>query len=170
MAGSELASSKTSPYPHIPESGQFSDHSSHSVVNKQAWDVLNEHVSGSKLPNETGVFKPKTAASRLNASLFSCVAEVLTGKAAADEIDGFEVCASDGADFVIVLYVRPVFAEDLPAERIDLDVPPAFVSGPRQTQIDSADAGKQASKCHKALWHSHRHPMPQYLHTILHWR
>jgi hypothetical protein len=78
-------------------------------VNKEAWDVFNEHPSRSQFPHQTGELKPKTAASPFNACALSSLAEVLAGESSADEIDGFEFGTGEFSDVAIALYLWPVF-------------------------------------------------------------
>jgi hypothetical protein len=117
-------------------------------VNKEAWDVFNEHPSRSQFPHQAGELKPKAAARALDTGAFSGLAEVLAWESSADEIDGFEFRAAKFADIAIALYLWPVLGQYLQAVRIVFDLPAALHAGALQAQIDSADSREQGSESH----------------------
>jgi hypothetical protein len=82
------------------------------------------------LPNKTGIFKPKAAASSLNPNLLSGNGEVLAGKSSTYDIDWFEFFSGELLDVAIAFHVRPMLRQNPLAERIDLNLPAALHPGP----------------------------------------
>jgi hypothetical protein len=109
------------------------------VGSQQAWDVLNEYPSGSKLPNKAGEIKPKARARSLNPGSFSGLAEILAGEPSADEVHWFEFGSGEFGDVFILGHLRPMLLQHLSAERVNLDHPSALESGPVKAEVDSAD-------------------------------
>lgn len=91
---------------------------------KQRCDVLHDRVAGSKFANETGVLRPKSGASAVDASALPCKANVLAREAAADDVDansiGSKSSCREGSDVVIDGHLGPVLVEDTARERFDL--------------------------------------------------
>ena len=86
MRGTEGDSRYAIPLRVIPARGQVSKHSSESSMS-ESWNVLHEHVSGSKLTNDPSELGPKTRAGSGDPGTLAGETEVLAGKAAADDID-----------------------------------------------------------------------------------
>src|SRR5688572_20428858 len=71
----------------VPAIGQVSENSSKSPV-KQSWNVFHEHVSGSKVANDSSELRPQAAPLAIEAGVVGIGgADVLTGEPAGDEID-----------------------------------------------------------------------------------
>jgi hypothetical protein len=62
--------------------------------------------------------------------LLSGDTEVLAGKSATDDIDGFEFFSGELFDVSIAFHVRPVLLQNLLAEGINLNLPLALHPGP----------------------------------------
>src|SRR4029434_3994329 len=116
------------------------------MVNKQTWDVFNEHPSGSSVPKNTGVLKPKARAIALDTGTLAGEGEVLTGEPSADEIDARNV--TKGSNVAITRYIRPSFMKHTARVRLNLASPPPHKPAPRHPQIEPADPGEQRPECH----------------------
>jgi len=118
------------PFSIVPALGKVSEHSSHVSVSKETWDVLHEHVAGSKVANGSDVFRPEPGSCSINACAFPGEAEVLTGEAPAQKIDSLNGRPVHGGDVSISLDSRPMLSEDAPAIGIDFNLPLDFTSCP----------------------------------------
>jgi hypothetical protein len=111
VRGTKRGRWKTLPFRIEPEGGQIPENVAHSS-SKEPWDVLHEDVSGSKYANDAGELGPEPAFVGLG-KLLPGLADGLTGEAAADEIDGFDI-SEDVADVADAVDVGPVLTEDRP--------------------------------------------------------
>jgi hypothetical protein len=120
-------------------------------VNKETWDVFNEHVSGSKDPNETGEFKPKAATSAFNPGALSCLAEILTREPAGDEVNGFKLWSGDVSDVSMFRHLGPMLRQNFAAERIYFHLPFTRHPGTLKAKIHSADPAEETTEGHLIL-------------------
>jgi hypothetical protein len=79
------------------------------------------------------------------------VAEVLTGEAAADEIDRFEVVRADLSDVLESRGVREVAREDRLTVGVLLDLPGDPHPGPLEAEVEAADSREEAADIHSPL-------------------
>lgn len=122
---SGIGSAQTAPRDSKPQRGQVTDDAAEDTPasgSKQAWDVLNENVSGSKFPHDSKHLRPQIAFVRSSTALASH-AERLAGRPTADDINGLEVVGADGSHVVIPGSVGPVLFKDFATERILLYLP-----------------------------------------------
>src|SRR6185312_4091420 len=141
-----------------PERGQVSENSV-KPPSKEHRDVLHDDVEGSKLANKTGVLLPEARLRALNSRAHSCAANVLAGEASTEDIGNNSVIAqSRGGEFSDVIvdrYLRPMFSEHAPTERIDLAERDGLKSArPLQTQTKTAYTGEKVEHlqpCHSVL-------------------
>jgi len=107
-----------------PERGQVTEHFTESppvVSGKEPRDVLHEHEARSNVSNDPVILAPEARPLAAESSALSGDADVLTGEAAAEDVDGGE--SVDGADVVISNSVRPVLCENVTTPRIPLHLP-----------------------------------------------
>lgn len=94
MRSAEGRSGKTVPDTIVPERGQVPENLAEelsSVQSKEPCDILNEHVSGSKLANDAPHLSPQNGFGVSEALFLACAADSLAGEAAGDDIDGSSV-------------------------------------------------------------------------------
>jgi hypothetical protein len=123
MSGADGRSWYTVPDRIEPERGKVSENGSHPET-KQAWNVLHDDEAGSNLANEAPVFAPETRSRTFEASSFASKGNVLAREPAADDINGNSIgsksCCGKISDIFVAGDIRPMFRQDLAAERIDL--------------------------------------------------
>jgi hypothetical protein len=111
------------PFSTIPERGQVSENSAHSV-SKQRCDVFHDDEGGSYFANESRIFCPEAAPRPFNSSATTSDADVLTGETATDNVNGNSVCSEslggEFPDIFIARHLGPVFRQHPPAEWVDL--------------------------------------------------
>jgi hypothetical protein len=73
----------------------------------------------------------------------SRVTEGLARIAAADDVDGLDVGPVDFSDVAIARHLWPVFLEDRPGIRVDLDLPRDRHASALKAKVKPADACKQ---------------------------
>ncbi len=127
----------------VPDRGQVSENSC-KPPSKQSCDVLHDDVERSKLVNKTGIFRPKAASLSREPCPLSCEADILTGEAATDDIDGADLFAREGSHVMVAGNLRPMFRQHAPAEWIDLAKGDGLESARSlKPKVEPADAGEQ---------------------------
>jgi hypothetical protein len=106
----------------IPAFGKPSEYDVESP-NKESCDVFDNHVTGSKLANESQVLKPETAASTFEASAFSSEGEVLAWAATADDVNRFRVSMVHLPNIRVLPHARPVPREVRSSGVVNLTLP-----------------------------------------------
>jgi hypothetical protein len=106
--GAELRKWKHSPLRIKPERGKVSKYSTHWFVSKETWNVLNEYVSGSNLPNDTSVVRPQPASFAVDSCLLSSTAKILAREAACDEVDPLQSISADCGNVSVSRNIRPM--------------------------------------------------------------
>lgn len=151
----ELSSGQARPLRVIPCFGQVSENSSdrRSVPSlpfpgEERGYVLHDDVAGSKLANDPGELGPKTRAGSVDSGAVAGGAEVLTGEAAADEVDRREVLRADLADVFEALRLGEVAREDGPAVGVLLDLPERRHSAAVEAELEAADPREEAADIH----------------------
>jgi hypothetical protein len=86
VRSSNVGSSQHCPAAVIPARGQVTEHSSESP-SKERWAVFHEDVSGSNLANDPRHMSPHSAAASVDACPSACNADVLTWKAARNDVN-----------------------------------------------------------------------------------
>jgi hypothetical protein len=87
VSGAKGGSWYAMPLRIIPERGQVSENAVQPST-KESCDVFHDDISGLKLANKTGKFRPQAASLPFDASTSSGERYVLTGEAADDAISG----------------------------------------------------------------------------------
>ena len=136
---------KHRPFRIVPERGQVAEYIAHPPV-KESCNVLHEHVAGSKLANDSSELAPESGSWVVKPALSSGVADALTGKTASGDVDGGEVVGAAVADIAVSGDGGPMSFQNSCCIVVDLDLPAAAQPGPFQAEVDTADAGKEASK------------------------
>jgi hypothetical protein len=111
-------------------------------------DVLHDDVAGSKLANDPGELGPKTRAGAVDARSSAGAAEVLTGEAAAEEVDRVELAGSDLSHVLESDGVGEAPGEDGPAEGVELDLPGDAHPGALEAEVETADSGEERPDIH----------------------
>jgi hypothetical protein len=145
MGCANIPGSEHCPFRIEPERGKVSEDKVESS-SKEPWDVLSDDVAGSKYANESGELGPEPAFVGLRESLAG-EADGLAGEPAGEDVDSGGV-GSDRAHVVVAGDVGPVAGEDAAAPRVELALPGDAHAGAFEAQIDSADAGEEASDIH----------------------
>jgi hypothetical protein len=151
----ELSSRQARPLRVIPCFGQVSENSSDRasvpalpLPGEEGGHVLHDDVAGSKLANDPGELGPKTRAGAVDPGSSAGAAEVLTGEAAADEVDRVEVVDPDLSHVLVSGGAGEVTGEDGSAVGVELDLPVDPHPGPLEAEVESADPGKEAADIH----------------------
>lgn len=105
---------------------------------KESWDVLSKHPSGSKVANGASELGPQPAIIALSASKPG-VRDGLAGEATAEEIDRLNGRPVDVSNVAVPNSVGPAVLEDVPGERLDLDLPRDPEPGPLEAEPDPSD-------------------------------
>jgi hypothetical protein len=87
MRGADVGSSNAAPLCIIPDVGQVPKNDVKPPSNER-WDVFHDDEAGSKLANDASILTPQPGSFAVKPSAFAGVTEILTGEAAADEVDG----------------------------------------------------------------------------------
>jgi hypothetical protein len=117
-----------------PARGKVSENPAH-PPNKESCDVFHEDVAGSNLANEPKVLAPESGTLSIDASAFPGKTDVLTGEAAAQDVNGGGIASSQGRDVVEEEGFRPVLPEDFLRIRVALHLPEDLHPGPLQAQV-----------------------------------
>ena len=143
------------PFRIIPEGGKASENVAHSSI-KQRCDVLHENVLWSNLANEAGVLEPKAGTLTVQTCTASCVAEILTGEPATDEVCGDPFVGKAGSGkashIMVARNLRPMPRQHLAAERVRLAKRHrAKAARALQAEAEAADAGEQVEHPHASI-------------------
>jgi hypothetical protein len=106
----------------------------------ESWDVLNEDVAGSKLPNDPSELPPKTRALAGQSGPAAGEADVLAREPAAEDIDPLDGSCPDVPDVRHAKHVRPVLRKNSLAEPVDLALPQNSHTGSLKAEIETPDA------------------------------
>jgi hypothetical protein len=126
----------------IPERGQVPENSA-KPPSKEICDVLHEDVAGSKLANQAGVLAPKTRPLAFDPRSSAGDAEVLAGEAAAEHIDGFDICASELSHVGVARHAGPMPLKDAAGVGVGFAVPRDSHACPFEAELPSADAAEK---------------------------
>jgi hypothetical protein len=160
---------ETLPLCIVPERGQVPENSVEPSAS-ECGNVLHEHVTGSKLANNSGVFNPETRARAfLDAGALAGDADVLARKAATDEINGFEKPPPNGSDIVESLNARPTRSQNPSRIFVPFHLPKGFHPGALKPELKPTDSAEQTSD---GQAHSFTRSIPSALEsgTVLMWR
>jgi hypothetical protein len=141
MRRTNVGSSNALPLRVIPDLGQVSENSLHSP-SKQSCDVLHDDVAGSKLANDSRIFRPQSAAFAVDSRPLASVRNILAGESSADDVNGSEVIDSAFSDIAEPLGVREMAFEHSPAVIVDFDLPDGFDSRALEAKIKSSDSAE----------------------------
>lgn len=123
MRGADAVCWNTVPLRIIPARGQVSENFSHPET-KQPWRVLHDDELGSKLANESVVFRPKATSGGFQPPSFAGEADILAWEAATDAINGnsvsFKNVCCEGSNVMIAGHLRPMFRQDAAGKFLDL--------------------------------------------------
>jgi hypothetical protein len=126
----------------VPEAGQVSEYVSHSP-SKETWDVLHEHVPGSKVANDARECWPEPPAIRLREPPPGG-ADRLARESAANKVRGSAVSPPGEAGSHVVMpgHLGPVLGEDLAAPWVNLHLAHDGHSSPFQAEVEPSDAAE----------------------------
>jgi hypothetical protein len=126
MGGSDVGSRYNFPFRVIPDRGKISKHSVKPST-KEHWDVLHNHVAGSKLANDSEHLGPESAALSVDSDSLASNGNILAGETACDDINGPEIVLSAIADIPEALRRWEVLRKDFIAKLVNLHLPYDFV-------------------------------------------
>jgi hypothetical protein len=132
------------PFRIEPERGKLPENSLESSKSKGS-NVFHDDETRSYFANKTRELSPKSASVAVNSNGKRIgFADVLAGKASADEVNGNAICrqASTGKRFNIVVDrdIRPMLSEDCAAIRFDFTEGHRAHSCSLQSEAEAADA------------------------------
>lgn len=128
----------------IPERGQVPEDAAKPSRTEHG-DVFHDDPSRSKLANKPSELGPKTRAGPVEPCALSGGAEILAGKASAEDVDSGEVVRPDGADVVENGDRGPVAPEDGVAEGLSLNKESCVHPGALEAEIEAADTGEEGA-------------------------
>jgi hypothetical protein len=147
-----LASADNAGTGGVSESLKISEHETKSP-GAVADDVLTDDVAGSDGVDDAGELRPEPPVIPGSAS-FSGERLGLAGVSAGHDIDPGPWLAGPPGDrgpyVVMPCYLRPVFRQHAPAERIDLDLTDHGHAGALKPQPEPADSGEQLQYVHSS--------------------
>jgi hypothetical protein len=138
VRGTEGASRYAVPLCVVPERGQVPENVA-KPPSKEPWDVLHEHVAGSKKANETGVFGPHPSLVCLG-ELEAGGTDGLAGEASAENIDCWGL---ESSDIPVARDVGPVGTKDGTAVIVDLALPRDPEPGSFKAKIPTANTREE---------------------------
>jgi hypothetical protein len=112
---------------------------------KEARDVLDEYVTGSKSVDEAGEVGPEPTVVSLGAAEAGA-ADGLAGEAAGDDDGSLELGGVCSPDIRHAKHVRPVVRKNSLGERVDVALPHAAHSRSLEPQVPAADAAEEAAE------------------------
>lgn len=143
------------PFRIEPEVGQFTEDASEgnpSMKVKERCRVLHDDEPRSHCANHIEEPRPSPAGISV-AEAKAGAACTLAGRPSADNVNSGSWLISPPvdrcADVVMVRNLRPVLVEDLPAERVDLDLPDRRHAGPLEPQLETAHTREQRQDVHR---------------------
>lgn len=143
VRGADGGSWNTVPLRVIPERGKVLKHVPESF-RPESRHVLQQDISGSKVPNETGHMRPEPARVVLREALTG-EGDGLTGESGSDEIDS-RSSFSEKSHIPEVGHVGPVSGEHAAGEGVDLGEPGGLESsGAFESEVDSSDSCKEGA-------------------------
>ena len=154
LGDSEILSIKHPSASQITAFGKGPDHVfkvSAIVDSEQPRDVFNDHPLRPELPDDAHPFPEEAAALSGEAGASPVAAgvahdaDVLAGEAEGDAIDGPEVPGADVAHVAKLASSGKSVSEGSPIFKVQFDLPDALPAGALEAEIESADAGKEAS-------------------------
>jgi hypothetical protein len=143
MVGTEDGSRYAVPFRVIPERGQVPKYLAH-PSSKEAWNVLHEDVSGSKLANDPRVFRPEPSGIVLRESQ-AVVADRLAGESAGEHVDMLHRSGVHIAHILVAGNTRPVAGQHTSTERVALAVPHHSHTGSLKAELPAADSREEAT-------------------------
>ena len=112
-------------------------------------DVLDDDETRAELADDPGEFVPEPAAFPSQPPPSSRNGNIRARKTPADDVNGSEVCFSDGPDIFESLRIRPPLRKHAPTEPIDLDLPHDTTNARAlEPTLKSADAGEERTDGH----------------------
>ncbi len=122
LGTAQVADADREPDRIVPARGKVAEDLVEAAVDEHR-DVLEDGVARAELAEDAGELEPKAASSTAQASAFAGAADVLARARAADNIDGREVSAADGADVPEARDARPMALKDRAIEWLNFDLP-----------------------------------------------
>jgi len=135
------------PFRIVPERSERPEYLIQSARAKGA-DIFDEDVARFERFNCFGVFKPEAAAFPCESCPFPGEANILTGKSAAQEINGLDGCPVNGSDVSVARDIGPVFGEHSSTVGVDFNLPRDVKTGSFKAKIESSYSCKKAPDSH----------------------
>lgn len=148
LGDSEVFAVKHTPRDTIPEFVQrleYDGEISSSVAREKAVHVFEDNGSWRASSNEPHKLmkQSRLAPSKPRPWPHSCKREVLAGKPCCPNVSFRDICVIEFPYVIAQWQVRPVLAQDFPAERLDLAMETKREPRPLQTEVKPSDTGEE---------------------------